>query len=426
MKKFFANLVIILSVLLITVVVIPWNNLGQWGLNISFLNDNELFIKGGIGALLFIFGLIFLIVSVSEYNNDGSVSHPTANAAFLPMWLFSVAATAYAIILAAFMYLRDTANTTSLIYLGGLGFLELNLIGFGHLLSSGFRSRKNFSRIMIFVFLFQLLAIGGGAAFYFRTYVVTDYASMYTYNYILAAAATAGFYIFHIIILGIRKNRFNKEDLLETESYESESRPAEQRSVEQRPVQRAQTQSSQKTKKGKKHHEEQTIDPRKTLIVSRNESIRSQGNNIDPTTMLYEDVNVDPEFTQTSNQARQVNSIDYYIEKPKMFKPLDPTFDLLVEYVRELPNVVTKIADEKITFYLDRNPFLVLVNYGNYYRMAFRYELEKGIRLIIKYPTISKNKSTKDDLWFKANNYGDLPKEVIYQIVKSSYDQAAN
>ena len=105
-----------------------------------------------------------------------------------------------------------------------------------------------------------------------------------------------------------------------------------------------------------------------------------------------------------------------------MFKPLDPAFDQLVAHVRELPNVVTKLADERITFYVDRKPFLVLMNFGNYYRMAFRSELEKGIRLIIKYPTISKNKGTKDNLWFKANNYGDLPKDVIYDIVKTAYD----
>ncbi|MFA5036199.1 MAG: hypothetical protein WC479_03390, partial [Candidatus Izemoplasmatales bacterium] len=85
-------------------------------------------------------------------------------------------------------------------------------------------------------------------------------------------------------------------------------------------------------------------------------------------------------------------------------------------------NVVTKITDERITFYIDRKPFLILMNFGNYYRMAFRSDLEKGVRLIIKYPTISKNKGTKDTLWFKANNYGDLPKEVIYDIVKSAFD----
>ena len=418
MKKFFANLVIFLSVLLITVVAIPWNNLGQWGLNISFLGDNELMIKGGIGAFLFILGLVFLIVSIREYNYDNEITQETANAAFLPMWLFSVAATAYATILVAFLYTRDTANQTALIYLGGLGFLELNILGFGHLLSSGFKIRKNFSRIMIFVFLFEILLISGGAAYYVRTYIITSYATMYTYNYLLVGAVTFGFYILHLIILAIKKNKVSEEELLQVD-YEPAAKQAQQQVQQQQ-----QQQQPALSKKAAKKLQEAPVDSRKTLIVSKGETIQSKGNDMDPTNMLYEDINVDPEFSQTSNQARQINSIDYYIEKPKMFKPLEPTFDLLVEYVRELPNVVTKIADEKITFYLDRNPFLVLINYGNYYRMAFKYELEKGIRLIIKYPTISKNKSTKDDLWFKANNYGDLPKEVIYQIVKSSYDQS--
>ncbi len=161
-------------------------------------------------------------------------------------------------------------------------------------------------------------------------------------------------------------------------------------------------------------------DDKKTIIVSREQTITSGSSDMDPTNMIYENVSVDPEFAKM--KGTQPNSIEYYIEKPKMFKPLDPTFDELVAYVRELPHVVTKIEDEQITFYVDRKPFLVLMNLGDYYRIAFKYDLEKGIRLIIKYPTISKNKSTRDELWFKANNYGDLPKEVVYQIVKTSYD----
>ncbi|MDD5294005.1 MAG: hypothetical protein PHW40_06805, partial [Candidatus Izemoplasmatales bacterium] len=177
-----------------------------------------------------------------------------------------------------------------------------------------------------------------------------------------------------------------------------------------------------KVKKGGNAPLTQQGSERKTLIVSKEQTIVSGEQNLDPTNMLYDDVSVDPEFQKTANQDKQVSSIDYYIEKPKMFKPLDPTFDQLVEYVRELPGVVTKLSDEKITFYVDRKPFLVLMNYGNYYRMAFKYDLEKGIRLIIKYPTISKNKSTRDELWFKANNYGDLPKDIVFLIVKSAFD----
>ena len=159
------------------------------------------------------------------------------------------------------------------------------------------------------------------------------------------------------------------------------------------------------SKKGKQEPEAKKADQRKTMIVSKEQTIVSGNDNIDPTNIVFQDVSVDPEFAKMSNQANQANSIEYYIEKPKMFKPLDPTFDELVQYVRELPQVVTKLDDDRITFYLDRKPFLVLMNYGNYYRMAFKYDLEQGIRLIIKYPTISKNKSTKEKLWLKANNY---------------------
>lgn len=165
-----------------------------------------------------------------------------------------------------------------------------------------------------------------------------------------------------------------------------------------------------------------TKDNKKTMIVSNQQTIVSSEGNIDPTNLIYEDVPVDPEFTKTTASDNKPNSIEYYIEKPKMFKSLDPTFDELVAYVREMPNVVTKLDDDRITFYVDRKPFLVLMNLGNYYRMVFKYDLEKGIRLIIKYPTISKNKSTREELWFKANNYGDIPKDIIYQIVKYSYD----
>jgi len=159
-----------------------------------------------------------------------------------------------------------------------------------------------------------------------------------------------------------------------------------------------------------------------SMIISKEQPIVSSSDDVDPTNIVFQDVQVDPEFSKMSNQANQANSIEYYIEKPKMFKPLSPSFDELVAYVRELPQVVTKLDDDRITFYVDRKPFLVLMNFGNYYRMAFKYDLEQGIRLIIKYPTISKNKSTKEELWFKANNYGDIPKEVIFNIVKTAYN----
>jgi predicted DNA-binding protein (MmcQ/YjbR family) len=219
-------------------------------------------------------------------------------------------------------------------------------------------------------------------------------------------------YIIHLIVLKVKSKHHSEEAELEREIDDIRITKKESALIP----------GDKKVKKGGNAPLTQQGSERKTLIVSKEQTIVSGEQNLDPTNMLYDDVSVDPEFQKTQNQDKQVSSIDYYIEKPKMFKPLDPTFDQLVEYVRELPGVVTKLSDEKITFYVDRKPFLVLMNYGNYYRMAFKYDLEKGIRLIIKYPTISKNKSTRDELWFKANNYGDLPKEIVFQIVKSAFD----
>ncbi|MGD9908974.1 MAG: hypothetical protein AB7U79_00040 [Candidatus Izemoplasmatales bacterium] len=417
MKKVFSNFIVFLSLILVIAVAIPWNNLGQWGINYPILADNELYIKGGIAGVLLLFGIIFLIVSNIEYSNNGTLSRTTAGAAFYPLWMYSVAATILALVLALFVYLYlAPANPTSLYTLGGIGLYLLNLLGFGHVLSSGFRIRKNFTRVMIFVFLFELAIVSAGLAYYMITLIGTAYAGLNTYNYVLVAAVFIVFYIAHLILLAVKKNRVSEEELLETEVYEIEKgAPKVEPTPEAKPRKAAKRDADAP----------KVIDPRKSIIVGKDQAIISKQTALDPTEMLYEDVNIDPEFTKTAGTDRQVSSIDYYIEKPKMFKPLDPTFDMLVEYVREFPGVVTKIADEKITFYVDRNPFLVLMNYGNYYRIGFKYDLEKGIRLIIKYPTISKNKSTKDDLWFKANNYGDLPKEVVYQIVKASFENAS-
>jgi len=414
MKKFFGNTVIILSLLLVSLVAIPWNHLSQWwGLTVPFLSDNELYIKAGVGGLLLIFGFIFLLVSNREQTDYGHVKPSTANASFLPMFMYAVAGLVYSLVILLFVYTQDPSSS-NLIMLGAAGLIIINVIGFGHMLSSSFRKQRNFGRIMMFVLMLELMLLAMGAGYFVRVILVSDsfYNSLYTFVYIGILGVSLVFYIVHAIILKAKSKRNIEEETLENEIDELRS-PSESHAKPQ-PQPRPHKKGEVVTTKAP--------DGRKTMIVSKEQTIVSGGQNLDPTNMLYEDVNVDPEFSKTTNQEKQVSSIEYYIEKPKMFKPLDPTFDQLVEYVREMPQVVTKLSDEKITFYIDRKPFLVMMNYGNYYRLAFKYELEKGIRLIIKFPTISKNKSTREELWFKANNYGDLPKEVVYQIVKSAYD----
>ncbi|MBN2696339.1 MAG: hypothetical protein JXR38_02205, partial [Bacilli bacterium] len=362
MKKFFGNLVIILSLLLVSLVAIPWNNLSQWwGLTVPVLSDNELYIKAGIGGLMLIFGIIFLIVANREHRNYGHVTPKTAGAAFLPMWSYAIAGLIYALVIMLFVY-SHTGSQSDLMILAGVGFVLLNVMVFGHMMSAGFRKQRNLGRVLLFILLFELMALAMGAAYFMRMIVISDqfYASMYTYLYIGVLGVTLILAIVHIIIVKSKSKKRSEEVELEAEIDSiRETRPA------------AVSQAQPKGTKKSQPVVAQAHDGKKTMIVSKEQTIVSGEQNLDPTQMLYEDVAVDPEFSKTTNQEKQVSSIEYYIEKPKMFKPLDPTFDQLVEYVRELPQVVTKIADEKITFYVDRRPFLVLMNYGNYYRMAF-------------------------------------------------------
>lgn len=429
LKKAFANIIIFISLIVASVVAVPWNNVTQWGIPELGLNANELLYKGIAGAFLILLGLISLILSFREKKIYGKNQPSSLYAAFVPLWLLAVCAGLYAAIMMLFDYSWLAQDNISLYMLIGLGVYVLNLMGFGHILSSGFRVRKTIEKIFIFVFLIELIAISGGVAYYVRTVRMTIYDGLNTLYYIGLVGLAIIFYVLHLIILSKKSKNTENELLLERELTQPQALLSKQDTLER--IENAEKMENNPDAEpvGKRGHSKKQPpalkDPRKSLIVPKEQAIVSGEQNIDPTNLLYEEVAVDQEFTRINNQDKQVNSIDYYIEKPKLFKPLDPTFDMLVEYVREIPSVVTKITDNKITFYVDRNPFLVLMNYGNYYRMAFKYELEKGIRLIIKYPTISKNKSTKDDLWFKANNYGDLPKEVIYQIVKTAYDNAS-
>jgi len=408
----------LLSVLMASLVAVPWNDISQWAVAIPFLTDYEMYIKGGVGAFTIIVGIVYLVLANIEYRNNGMVTRNTARTAFIPIYSFTIAILLYGAAFNYYIYLVTGEATTELLILGFFGITALTMIVYGHFFGDVFRTETNGRRVAHFIFLVELALLGGGITYWFYLYKLSNYnyTSFNSFYFIVAAGVGILLYLVHLFLGGVnsKKNKEIEELEEEIEDLNVKKTPA-QKQVEAQPVPKSKTQSG-------KEVTTKTHDGKKTMIVSNQQTIVSSAGNIDPTNMIYEDVHVDPEFTKTTAPTNQPNSIEYYIEKPKMFKPLDPTFDELVAYVRELPQVVTKLDDDRITFYVDRRPFLVLMNFGNYYRLAFKYELEKGIRLIIKYPTISKNKSTREELWFKANNFGDIPKEVIYQIVKSAYD----
>ncbi|MDD5293581.1 MAG: hypothetical protein PHW40_04635, partial [Candidatus Izemoplasmatales bacterium] len=219
MKKFFGSLVILLSLLLVSLVVIPWNNLSLfWNLNVPFLSDNELYIKGGIGGLLLIFGIIFLLVSNHEHRVYGHVKPQTAAASFAPMFMYMVGALGYGLIITLFIY-NANQTQTNLLFLIGLGFVLLNIIVFGHMLSSAFRRQKNFGRLMLFILTLELMLVAMGAAYIVRTIMISDadYASLYTFYYIGAPGVAIVLYIIHLIVLKVKSKHHSEEAELERE-----------------------------------------------------------------------------------------------------------------------------------------------------------------------------------------------------------------
>ncbi len=397
MKKFFSNVLLLISVLLVSLVAVPWNNISQWGFEVDFLSANELMIKAIVGGFTILLSVIFFFISNKEFKDSGVVSNSTRNLAVIPVFGFSLAVMAYATYLAYSVYVSTITSTAQLLlFIGSVGII-FTLFIVGYFLVVEYKKVKNIGRLFRILILIEIAVATMAFAYLNLIYRVRDsYSTLGTRYTIFYIPLFLVIYILYMIFSAKVDKNLEKEESLEKEISEN--------------------------KKAKGKSESKTPDnSRKSMIVSKEQPIVSGNENLDPTSIVFQDVNIDPEFSKMSNQANQANSIEYYIEKPKMFKPLNPSFDEIVSYVRELPQVVTKLDDDKITFYVDRKPFLVLMNFGNYYRMAFKYDLEQGIRLIIKYPTISKNKSTKDELWFKANNYGDIPKEVIYSILKTAH-----
>lgn len=428
MKRFFSALLLFLAVLAMAFVATPLTAIQAWfgdgpGQIVLIAINNEVYLKAGIGGFFLLTSLVFLFISMFEVKAYGQANRLTLYTAIVPPLLYAFSA--FAVTLPIRLYTFYSPGLLDKVNALLIPLVLVNLLAFGHFLVARFEKGKRGLRLYLYVFAVELML---GAAYFAYATVEGATNTLDTRNYLFIAPAYLVFYIVHLIILSIRKKKEPAGPTMEEEVKEIKAQAkeiqankevAKQAAQPEHKPTKAEEKALAKAQKGMTVHEK---DGKKTLIVSREQTIISSEKDVDPTNLLYEEVSVDPEFNKTSNMDKQISTIDYYIEKPKLFKPLDPQFDELVQYIRDLPGTVTKIADERITFYVDRKPFLVLMNFGNYYRMVFRSDLEKGIRLIIKYPTISKNKASKEDLWFKANNYGDLPRDIVYDICKSAYD----
>ncbi|MCK5732256.1 MAG: hypothetical protein KAH13_04500, partial [Tenericutes bacterium] len=199
MKKFFSSFFVLVLVLLISIVAVPWNNLSQFGVAIPIIEDNEIYIKGGVFALAFIFSLVYLIISNREYSNYGHVNANTSRAAFLPLYLFAIGILIFGSALNYFIYLSNPTSTNLLI-LAFFGFVVLNLIIYGHLFGKTFKKESNVKRVMHYILIFQIAAVSTGLTYWYYNFRILNlnYAGFDTLYFAGAAAFGILMYLVHI------------------------------------------------------------------------------------------------------------------------------------------------------------------------------------------------------------------------------------
>ncbi|MCK7486323.1 MAG: hypothetical protein MZU97_12790 [Bacillus subtilis] len=208
MKRFLPALILLLAVILAGAALIPFNNLAQWGLNFPIVTTYEIYIKGGVAGLMFLFGIIYLIVSIHDQNNDGEVKPSVAQAAILPLWLFGVAILGYTALMQYMYWMWFDHSTTNLIILAGAGAGVVNAIAIGHLVIGNFRKGGTFKKIALFIFALELAGVGGYAAYLvYMKFDTVDYQALNTLYYVAAPALFLVFYIVHLIIQAAGRRR---------------------------------------------------------------------------------------------------------------------------------------------------------------------------------------------------------------------------
>ncbi len=303
MKKIIRGFFIFISLLLASLVSFPWNDTAQWGLDFPFLQEQEIYIKAGIGILILIISLVYLILANIQKRKLGTASMQNIRVAFIPIYMYTIAVAVYTGLVLYTVY-AATPNALNLMKSAFFGLVAFVLILYSHLFIRIFKKQTNFGRCALFILMLINAGVLSYLAFWFRSWGISNelYSIINSYLYIyIIAGAVLGF-ISHTIIVSIKSTIANKS--------KEKSKNLDQ--LEFKDI-----------KKDKSKKAEVTSN---STIVPETQAIVTSENEIDPTNMVYEDVNIDPEFT-AAKSSKQPNSIEYYIEKPKMFKPLDPSFD---------------------------------------------------------------------------------------------------
>ncbi|MDY0278868.1 MAG: hypothetical protein RBQ97_12370, partial [Acholeplasma sp.] len=211
MKKFFANLIFVITTLLAGAIIVPWNDLSQWGIPLATLTTNELYIKGGIGVLILVFSLIFLIVSIRDQSYYGEAKKSVLLVAIVPNFIIAIGYLGYTLALMWYMVFRVefTYLTAAIFY--GMVFVLINIIFLTYFVARSFSKGCGFKKVMLFLLSIEVLGGSGFSAYFLKNTTETmypgRYASMYTFVYPAIIAVAILVYLIHLIVISSRAKK---------------------------------------------------------------------------------------------------------------------------------------------------------------------------------------------------------------------------
>ncbi len=436
MKKFIARLFLFLS-FIASIIVVPL---------IKFIPENESFrnlltdakfkyIPIALAAMSF----IMIIVSYVEKKKKGKASNPTARAAVLPV-VFYVLGLALLVGYVGFVYYNvyevkthpandisylpvwletalkfvkiDTSKflpiklMPSLIILGSLSAVVALI--FTPLFIRGMKKRGLFARLIMIIFL-----AGFG-------YIIYDYAVFMVQNSainiydlkddILYYFLAYGELILIILCISLitlfrdRKALEYAQSGLGSEDDEFKELTPKQLKEKEKADKKAARIEKRKNKKEVKNLK--TIEEELTPAKEELQTELIPANNIVPETI---------EVLETKIEEKVVSKKLVFVADD-----LDELFDTKFG----LKDVKMVVYPDRKEYFVNKALFLTIRTDSK--ELSFRQDIDKAIRLIIKFPLIGKDRYENHKIWFKIADSSVLSNDVLREIVKESYDTVVN
>lgn len=445
MRKFLPRLLNTVAFLLCLFLILPWQSLNGFFVDFAYAKTGST-IFAGIGnfflnyewlkivvipGIILIISLIYFITAmidkkIPKHNN--STTKPIKNAIYEPLYFFGMACAVLGMLTSLFQVKDFVITNYDWFGLGTVinnlisGTLTINrfvaLIGYAVIFAAqgalalfatknlhkrGFMGRLLMSLLFIFLAFVSykgltssfdsgyvnsneafLRLFEGGSAIAglstIRTYKLDLGLNLYC---ILGVVLVA--FILYVVIGIIRCHKNNIEM--------KEEKPLEVRVINE----------VEDTSKKKKSKEEEKVEPENSLVTQ-------------PTDVVAKDEDL---FVLPAPES----IIETQIEEKTVIRQLifeKSDLDEIFNTEFEFKNCSMVRREEQTDYYVEKQKFLSIS--ANQRNISFRLDLDSAIKLILRYPLISKDKYENHKLWFKIENIGSLNKETIIEIIKDAYN----